>query len=86
MKSVLGWCRGLRLPYFAVLASGGDFSVYIFPMTGKVNREVIVATAEKEKVAEIASHHQREDFPPLPDDPPIWEEHRHYTISSAHAQ
>ena len=86
MKSVLGWCRGLRLPYFAILASGGDFSVYIFHMTGKVNREVIVATAEKEKVAEIASHHQREDFSPLPDDPPMWEEHRHYTISSAHAQ
>ena len=30
MKSVLGWCRGLRLPYFAILASGGDFSVYVF--------------------------------------------------------
>ncbi len=25
--------------------------------------------AEKEMVAEIAFHHQREDFPPHPDDP-----------------
>ena len=30
MKSVLGWCRGLRLPYFAILVSGDDFSVYVF--------------------------------------------------------